>query len=91
MLIAGGDASRWDIEVRQYPLSKNTENLLHDGNNWHGLQPWMLLPSFVTNNPHICIVTYEKGKSQLMIVAQDCLATNGARFTSGTLDLYHKP
>lgn len=95
ILIAEGDGSRWDIEVRRYPLSKNTENLLYDGHNWHGLQAWDILPMFVTNNPHVNIVTYDKGKSQLMIVARGYERTpnrtSGVEFITGTLEVFHKP
>ncbi len=92
MLIAEGDSSRWDIEVRRYPLSRNTENLLYDGNNWHGLQDWNILPDFVTNSPHVSIVTYDKGKCQMMIVARGCeRASESSKFTKGTLELFHKP
>ncbi len=95
MLIAEGDSNRWDLEVRQYPFSKNTENLLYDGHNWHGLQDWMLLPKYVTNNPHISVVTYDKGKCQMKIVARGCQRTadgsNDFAFSSGVLEIFHKP
>jgi hypothetical protein len=95
IVYADGGASGWDIEVRRYPLKSNTENLLYDGNNWHGLQPWNVRPQFITNNPAVEIATYNKGQSQLMIVACNCQtrtdASNRTVFVKGTLELYHKP
>jgi hypothetical protein len=95
-IVAGWDELGWDIEVLNYS-SKGSENLLYDGNNWHGSQPWMVLAWTVHNStyPVQREVSYDKGKSHLKIVLVDCQTkqrgSNSYAFVKGRVQVYHKP
>lgn len=86
----------WEVEVFAYPVTEESENLLYDGNNWHGIQPWMVFAWTKHRNvyPDERIVTYQKEKSQIRIVLVDCetrqTADNSCEFVKGRIAVYHR-
>ena len=96
IVVAGWGELGWEIAVHDYG-SKESENLLLDGNNWHGIQPWMVYAWTVNDNtyPDGREVSYDKGKSHLRIVLVNCrakqVATNEYEFVKGQVEVFHKP
>ena len=86
----------WEIEVLKYG-DKTKQNLLYDGNNWHGLQPWMVWAGTKHEKtyPDVRDVTYDKGNSHIRIVLVDCqtkqVGSNSFRFVQGRIDVFAKP
>ena len=86
----------WDIGVFDYPVKPNSENLLYQGHNWHGIQPWMVFPWTKHRNtyPDERVVTYNEGKSQLRIVLVDCETRHAGgnlyQFVKGRIEIYHR-
>ena len=95
-VVAGWESDLgWEIEVRNYG-DKTGGNLLYDGNNWHGLQPWMVWAGTKHQHdyPDVRDVTYDKGKSQIRIVLVDCqtrqTGSNSFEFVKGRIEVFHK-
>ncbi len=90
------DLGGWEIEVLKYG-DKKQENLLYDGNNWHGLQPWMVWAATKHKKiyPDVRDVPYDKGHSHIRIVLIDCqtkqVGSNSFRFVQGRIDVFAKP
>ncbi|NLB56139.1 MAG: hypothetical protein GX811_10320 [Lentisphaerae bacterium] len=86
----------WEIEVLSYG-DETGENLLYDGNNWHGLQPWMVWAGTKHQQiyPDVRDITYNKGKSQIRIVLVDCQTrqkgSNSFDFVRGKIEVFHNP
>lgn len=86
----------WEIAVLSYD-DKDRENLLYDGNNWHGVQPWMVFAWTKHQHvyPDVRDVTYDKGKSQIRIILVGCqtrqVGSNSFEFVRGRIEIYHKP
>lgn len=86
----------WEIEVLNYG-DKGQENLLYDGNNWHGVQPWMVFAwtKHQKTYPDVREVPYDKGRSQIRIVLVDCqtrqVGSNAYEFVRGRIEVFHKP
>ena len=96
-VVAGWESDLgWEIEVLNYG-DKTGENLLYDGNNWHGLQLWMVWAGTKHQQtyPDVRDVTYDKCKSQIRILLVDChtrqIGSNTFEFVSGRIEVYHKP
>ena len=92
----GADGLGWEIEILNYG-DKSGDNLLYDGNNWHGVQPWMVYAwtKHLQTYPDVRDVTYEKGKAQVRIVLVDCqtrqVGSNSFEFVEGRIEVFHKP
>ena len=86
----------WEIEVLD-SSSKMVENLLYEGNNWHGVQPWMVYAWTKHTNtyPDEREVSYDKGKSRIRIVLVDCqtrqTGSNSYEFLKGRVEVFHRP
>ena len=86
----------WELEVLNYG-DQGRENLLYDGNNWHGIQPWMVFAwtKHRRSYPDVRDVTYDKGKAQIRIVLVDCqtrqVGSNAFEFVRGRLEVFHRP
>lgn len=92
----GADNLGWEIEVLNYG-DKYAENLLYDGNNWHGLQPWMVLARTKHEHtyPDVREATYDKGQSHIRIALVDCqtrqVGSNSYEFVRGRIEVFHNP
>jgi hypothetical protein len=86
----------WTIEIFTYPVTDESLNLLYDGNNWHGIQPWDVFAwtKHMNTYPDERVVTYQKGKSQIRIVLINCetqkIADNSYEFIKGSVVVYHR-
>jgi hypothetical protein len=86
----------WEIEVLKYG-DKTGENPLYDGNNWHGVQPWMVYAWTKHQQiyPDVRTVPYDKRKSKIRIVLIDCqtqqTGSNSFEFVKGKIEVFHKP
>lgn len=86
----------WEFEVRNYG-DKTSENLLYDGHNWHGIQPWMVWAGTKHEQtyPDEREIAYDKGSSHLKIVLIDCqtkqVGKNSYQFVKGRIAVFHKP
>ena len=86
----------WELGVFDYPVGFRSENLLYDGNNWHGVQPWMVFAwtKHRSTYPDERVVSYDKGKSQLKIVLFNCETreggTNSYEFVTGRIEVFHR-
>ncbi len=92
----GGDSLGWEIEVCNYG-DRQAENLLYDGHNWHGVQPWMVFAWTKHRNiyPDVRDVSYDQGKSHIRIVLVACetrqVGSNAYEFVKGRIEVFHKP
>ena len=86
----------WEIEVLPHPVTAESLNLLYDGNNWHGIQPWDVFAWTKHTNtyPDERVITYNEGKSQIKIVLINCetqkIADNSYEFIKGRIVVYHR-
>jgi hypothetical protein len=95
-VVAGWGELGWEIEVLNYG-PRETENLLYNGNNWHGIQPWMVYAWTVHDNSYLDgrEVSYDQGRSHLRIECIDCqtrqVGSNSYEFVKGRIEVFHKP
>jgi len=86
----------WQIEVLNYG-DKRRGNLLCDGNNWHGAQPWMVLAwmKHTKTYPDERVISYDKGMSHMKIALLDCqtkqVGSNSFEFVQGRVEVFNKP
>lgn len=86
----------WELGVFDYPVRFRSENLLYDGNNWHGVQPWMVFAwtKHERTYPDERVISYDKGKSQIKIVLVNCetrqVGTNSYEFVKGRIEVFHR-
>ena len=86
----------WEIGVYAYPVSEESDNLLYDGQDGHGPEPWQ---SFAWSKrkrvyPDTRIVAYGSPARKLKIVLNNCqTAKRGGVvvFTTGRIEVYHQP
>jgi len=89
-----GDNLGWYIEVKYY--GGKGENLLCNGENWHGVQPWMVYAWKQANQefPDLEEISYENGKSKIKIVLVNCSVIkneqNTFEFKTGKIEVFQK-
>jgi len=87
----------WDVGVFTYPRTESSLNLLYDGHNWHGIQPWMVFAwsKHTGTYPDERVIPYERGRSKLKIVLIGCetrqIAPNSYEFLKGRVEIFHSP
>ena len=87
----------WEIGVFNYPLKGNSKNMLYQGRNLHGIQPWMVFP-WTTHRqtyPDKREMSYDNGNAHPRIVLVNCetrqVGSNAYEFVKGRIDIFHKP
>lgn len=86
----------WDIQVQNYG-DETGENLLYNGNSWHGIQDWMIFAwtKYLQTYPDVREVAYDKGNSHIKIVLVDCqtkrVGNDLFEFVKGKIEVFHKP
>lgn len=89
-----GECGWWTLGVEAYGATKPV-NLLYDGNNWHGMQPWDICPNGLQTSRETRIVTYGRGQRKLRIelsgLETNQVASNKAAFVKGRIDVFHFP
>ena len=91
------DGLGWDIGVYGYPRAKSQVNLLYQGRNLHGIQPWMAFAWAKHEKifPDVREMPYDGGKSHLRIVLAGCetrpVGNNAYEFSKGRIEVFHKP
>jgi hypothetical protein len=98
IIVASWEAdSGWDIEVFKHPITESSLNLLYNGQNWHGIQPWMVFAWTKHEGvyPDERIISYEGNKSKVRIVLKGCktkqVGPNLYTFSQGQVDVFHSP
>jgi hypothetical protein len=96
ILIARADEMGWDLGVYYYPVTSESLNLLYDGQNLHGPQPWHVMAWSKHDRlfPDERIVTYGKKRAELRIILFNCKTKkvgDAVRFTEGRVVVYHRP
>lgn len=86
----------WDIGVFDYPV-RRYPNLLYNGRNCHGPQPWHVLAWSKHRGvyPDKRIIAYNKGSSQLKVVLRGSVTKQTGRtnyeFVKGRIEVFHRP
>ena len=96
ILIARADEIGWDIGIYHYPVTSESLNLLYDGQNLHGPQPWHVMAWSKHDGlfPDERVIAYGKKRAELKIVLVNCKTQkvgDTVRFTEGQVIVYHRP
>ena len=86
----------WEVGVYAYPVTDDSDNLLADGEDYRGAQPWQ---SFAWSQkkkmyPDVRVIEYGKPKQKLKVILKDCKTVKHdgvVVFSAGRIEVYHQP
>ena len=90
------DSTGWDIGVYKKPRRAESPNLLYDGSNQHGPQPWQVYAWTMQEAtfPDVRLIEYGSPQRRLKIVLTGCEARDldgSVAFSKGAVDVYAAP
>ena len=98
IIVASWEAyAGWDVGVFKYPVTESSLNLFYNGQNWHGIQPWMVFAWTKHKGayPDERIISYEGNRSKVKIVLHDCktkqVGPDLYEFSQGRVEVFHSP
>ena len=86
----------WEVGVYGHPVTEESENLLADGRDWRGPQPWQSFAWTKSEGafPDVRVIRYGRPRRKLKIVLRECKTKKEGDFvvfTEGRIEVLHLP